>query len=507
MKYKIGAVFFRNGAPVGGETVVNSVSLGPDITDLPPEKIVPYVSDLVPIGPLIYGPTWGNVVTGVVNLFKDALKNGPPPPPGTTSNRLILLEPGFFFAGGPAVDEARLTFQAWSTDPLIASFGRVDPFGRIVDLGERRYDLGGIHFYEHSFSIPLKGTPPGLFFFSLATGDSASPGIISSRHSSFLIQSTFGKRGNFEVVVPRPGGGLSHFWRDNDDPSLKWHRGEDFATNGGQVNAVSLIQSNFGSPGRGELDLVVLESGCLFSFSRGDQPGDRWQGPVPVMVSGGLVSGVSGNPALIQGTFGKRGNFEVVVPRAGNGLSHFWRDNDDPSLQWHRGEDFALNYKVDAVSLIQTNFGPLGVGELEVIAIIKGCLVRFRRVLRDSSFAWDELETFAPGVSGCPSLIQGWHGKAGNYELVVPRSAGGLAHYWYNNNPGEEKWNGPNNFADKQLVHFDAVSLIQSNLGQSGLGDLEVVVRSGNRIAHLWRKDALPFAWSDPIYFDNVPLG
>jgi len=53
-------------------------------------------------------------------------------------------------------------------------------------------------------------------------------------------------------------------------------------------------------------------------------------------------------------------------------------------------------------------------------------------------------------------------------------------------------------------AHFDAVSLIQSNFGQSGLGDLEVVARCGNRLAHLWRKDALPFTWSDPLFFENV---
>ncbi len=499
MKYKISVVFFRDGTQVGGEAVVNSVALGPDVTDLPLDQIVANLADMFPLVRLVYGPQWEDVIKGIVNLFKNSR------PGGAANSQLILLEPGFFLAGGPAVDEARVTFQAWSSDNLIVSFSRVDPFGRVVDLGEKRFDRGGLHFYEHSFSIPLRLAPPGLYFFSLSSSVDLPVPVPSSRHSGFLIQSTFGKRGNFEVVVPRAGGGLTHFWRDNDDPNLKWHRGGDFATNSGLFSVVSLIQANFGTAGLGDLQLVTQQNNCLFFASRSDQPGATWQGPFPVTVSGVPVGGVTGNPALLQSTFGHQGNFEVVIPRIGGGLSHFWRDNDDPALQWHKGEDFALNYRVDAVSLIQSNFGHLGVGDLEAVALIKGCLVRFRRVLQGSSFGWDEMETFAPNVSGICSLIQGWHGKLGNYELVVPRSGGGLAHYWYNNDPGEGKWNGPNNFADMQPpAHFDAVSLIQSNFGQSGLGDLEVVARCGNRLAHLWRKDALPFTWSDPLFFENV---
>jgi hypothetical protein len=44
-----------------------------------------------------------------------------------------------------------------------------------------------------------------------------------SQHSSFLIQSSHGANGNFELVVPRIGGGLWHLWRNNDDPAFPWH--------------------------------------------------------------------------------------------------------------------------------------------------------------------------------------------------------------------------------------------------------------------------------------------
>lgn len=39
---------------------------------------------------------------------------------------------------------------------------------------------------------------------------------------SFFIQSRFGNRGNFEIVLPRTGGGLVHFWRNNDAPANPW---------------------------------------------------------------------------------------------------------------------------------------------------------------------------------------------------------------------------------------------------------------------------------------------
>jgi hypothetical protein len=38
-----------------------------------------------------------------------------------------------------------------------------------------------------------------------------------------LIQSNFGLKGNFELVVPMSTGGLAHYWRNNDDPELPWY--------------------------------------------------------------------------------------------------------------------------------------------------------------------------------------------------------------------------------------------------------------------------------------------
>jgi hypothetical protein len=37
-----------------------------------------------------------------------------------------------------------------------------------------------------------------------------------------LIQSTYGKKGNFELVVPLATGGLAHYSRNNDQEGLPW---------------------------------------------------------------------------------------------------------------------------------------------------------------------------------------------------------------------------------------------------------------------------------------------
>ena len=70
---------------------------------------------------------------------------------------------------------------------------------------------------------------------------------------------------------------------------------------------------------------------------------------------------------FVQSSHGRKGNFEVVVPRSGGGLAHWWRDNDDPDRPW-RGPTlmFGSTQDVDAAALIQSNFGT--VGNLEVVA-------------------------------------------------------------------------------------------------------------------------------------------
>jgi len=109
-----------------------------------------------------------------------------------------------------------------------------------------------------------------------------------------LIESSFradeNKPGNFEVLVPEVGAtplvyNLVHYWRDNSDPNLSWHRG--VVVSPSAEGPASLIESSF----------------------RADKS--------------------------------KPGNFEALVLEAtGDGpgnLVHYWRDNSDANLPWYRG--------------------------------------------------------------------------------------------------------------------------------------------------------------------------
>jgi hypothetical protein len=199
-----------------------------------------------------------------------------------------------------------------------------------------------------------------------------------------FIQSGFGTRGNFELVVPLASGGIAHYDRNNDDPSFPWFGPNIFAADVGVFTAVSLIQSNFGSPGN--LEVVAIHNGQLLHFSRDSGPAFHWFGPEPVVANRRAVTGVTGSPSLIQGRFGIRGNFELVVPLLEGGLVHFDRNNDDASFPWFGPNPFGNDLGTFAsVSLIQSNFGQPG--NLELVANDEGQLMAF---FRDSgpAFNW-----------------------------------------------------------------------------------------------------------------------
>jgi hypothetical protein len=194
-----------------------------------------------------------------------------------------------------------------------------------------------------------------------------------------LIQGHFGSKGNFELVVPSSGAGLLHFWRNNDLPLLPWSGPTSFGASLGHVDAVTMIESNFGSPGN--LEVIARVGNQLHFFWRYSGPAFHWNGPFP------LFTGVAGNPVLIQSRFGTKGNFELVVPSATSGLIHFWRNNDNPSLPWSGPTPFGGSMgHVDAVSMIESNFG--APGNLEVIARV-GSATQF--MWRDSgpAFHWN----------------------------------------------------------------------------------------------------------------------
>jgi len=323
---------------------------------------------------------------------------------------------------------------------------------------------------------------------------------LPTKNSSFMTQGRFGRRGNFEMVVPRSSGGLAHFWRDNDAPELPWNGPIPFGSSDTYA-AVTLIQSNFTSSGNGAGNLeVVARSGNRLDFYwRDDVAPFTWHGPIA------FETGVAGTHGLIQGNFGVMGNFEMVVPLAAGGLAHFWRDNDAPGLPWNGPIPFGSSDTYASVALIQSNFTSSGngAGNLEVVARSGN---RLDFYWRDdvAPFTWHGPIAFETGVTGDPTFIQSRFGRMGNFEMVVPLAAGGLAHFWRDNDAPGLPWNGPIPFGSSDT--YAAVTLIQSNFSSSGNGpgNLEVVARSGNRLDFYWRDDATSFTWHGPIPFATI---
>jgi len=317
-------------------------------------------------------------------------------------------------------------------------------------------------------------------------------------NSGFLIQSRFGAVGNFQLVTPSALGGLSHHWRDNDSPAFPWHGPDDFGS--GYTDGASLIQSSLGA-GPGNLEVVATEGDRLVHYWREDQPPYRWFGPVY------FGTGVRGNPALIQDSFGAVGNYDVVVPSVDGGLAHFWRDNDAQGFPWIGPTIFAVELgEVGGVALIQSNFG--NPGNLEAVARVGD---RLFHMWRDSgpAFNWSApvpipLAGLPPGAKpvGVPALIQSSNGTAGNFELVVPLSSGGAAHLLRDNDAPGLPWSPATVFGEGSI---SAVSLIQSSFG--ALGNLEAAaITADGGVRHYWR-DAQPGgSWSNAILALAPPL-
>ena len=204
----------------------------------------------------------------------------------------------------------------------------------------------------------------------IATGAAGNP---------VLIQSRFGQTGNFELAYPLAAGGIGIKWRDNDAPAMPWSATTSFAQSLGRVDALTMIQSSFGTPGN--LELVARVGDTLHAFWRDSGPTFTWNGPVQI------ATGAAGNPVLIQSRFGQTGNFELAYPLVAGGIGIKWRDNDAPGLPWSATTSFGQTLgPVDSMSMIQSNFGTPG--NLEVIARVGSALHAF---WRDSgpTYSWN----------------------------------------------------------------------------------------------------------------------
>ncbi|MFI0515782.1 hypothetical protein ACH3Y9_40370 [Streptomyces sp. WSLK1-5] len=278
-------------------------------------------------------------------------------------------------------------------------------------------------------------------------------------------------------------------WRNNEPgANFAWSAPFTFAQELGHVDAITMIQSNFGSPGN--LELIARSGDKLNFYWRDSGPDFHWNGP------GQIATGATGNPVLIQSRFGSKGNFELLYPSVNGGITFMWRNNEPgANFAWSTPFTFAQELgHVDAITMIQSNFG--SPGNLELIAR-SGDKLNF--YWRDSGpdFHWNGPGQIATGATGNPVLIQSRFGSKGNFELLYPSVNGGITFMWRNNEPGANfAWSAPFTFA-QELGHVDAITMIQSNFGSPG--NLELIARSGDKLNFYWRDSGPDFHWNGPF--------
>jgi hypothetical protein len=287
-----------------------------------------------------------------------------------------------------------------------------------------------------------------------------------ARGGGLLVQGTVGHKGNFEVVIPRIGGGFWQFWRDNDTVPFAWHGPGLGMGSESDVTEVALVHDNLFPA---QFSTVRRESSRLMHSIRTNVhvPGavrPRW-GASETLPGGAIASA---GPGFAQSV--EHGNFEVVAPLHSGGIAHWWRDNGAHPPVWHGPIDVAPG-GFSATALIESD-----VGHLEVLAVRAGGLVHF---WRDPALVWHgPIAIPGGGVSGQPGFAQAGDGT---FQVAAPLAAGGMGH-WSRDNAN--RWSGP--------VHVGAgtvhrVGLIQSNLGG---GNLEVVARIDGGLDHYFAEPA-----------------
>ncbi len=301
-----------------------------------------------------------------------------------------------------------------------------------------------------------------------------------------LVQGASGHKGNFEVVIPRVGGGFWHLWRDNDTPPFPWHGPGLAMGSEDDVTDVVLLEDNLRP---GELASVRREGNRLKQAPRGYVSSHgvvhpRW-GASEELPGGGVAAGA---PGFIQSA-GMPGNFEVVAPVTTGGLAHWWRDNGVLARPWHGPTPLPPSpVAFTAAALIQSDRG-----HLEVVAVQGAHLVHY---WRDLATAWHG-PTVIPGgggVAGQPGFVQA---HDGTFQVVAPLAAGGIGHF---SRDAANRWSGPVPFG---VGNVRAVGLIQSNFGA---GNLEVVARLDRGVDHYAASPAAGgWNWAGPIASWRLP--
>jgi hypothetical protein len=306
-----------------------------------------------------------------------------------------------------------------------------------------------------------------------------------------FIMSNLGPGGNnFEVVCRALGGGLQHWTRENN-PVGPWVPRRSFASGVTNPDQPALIQSNLG-PRRNNFEVVVHVGDSLQHWYRNnDQPDEPWFLGDTFARNRVNPTGLC-SPALIQSNMGpRRNNFEVVFLDNSRNLQHWYRDNDNPALQWYYGGTFAPNVQ-NQPRLIQSNLA--GNNTFEVIVPGANGLQHWSRDNNNAPYLWSQTATFGANAFGLSPIIQSNLGpRGGNFEVVVPirpfpdLPSRRYLQYWTRVNGNSSYWVQGPTFGGPDAPYSPA--LIQSNLTINGaVGNFEVVGEAsrGDRPLRHW---------------------
>jgi hypothetical protein len=278
-------------------------------------------------------------------------------------------------------------------------------------------------------------------------------------------------------------------WRDAKDPNPGWARSDPFATELGHVEAVSLCLSD--ARGYEGLEIAARVGGRLYHLSRRTSLAN--QADERVATHSPLIHDACGVPAIVQGVFGNRGNFELVTPRASGGLVHLWRDNDHPDASWKKVRDFGGPAEFDAVALIHGDLHD----HLEAIARSGDRLAHFWRTnspdseWREAKMLSAEGEGALPAVAGVPAFIHKRRpGSRGSFDVVTPTEGGELFHLWRDNDEDSYVWRSTRVHRGPET---EAAAVFEGERGADGNRDLLIFAHGGGRdVCLTWPPSSAP---------------
>lgn len=234
----------------------------------------------------------------------------------------------------------------------------VERIGRFVLSDRSGWGWPSPIFVKSSAGLPFTGTPA-------------------------FIQSDRLPGGAYDVLAPLEEG-VAHLMCNSPDPAAPWLVFRALETLG-QIDALSLVESRLGT---GRFELIVRQGSRLAAtFREKNGAHSSWTRAQT------LFDNAAGQPALIQGRFGRNGHLELLTLDSTGNLWHAWRNNDDLSqMDWHGPARIvtapAGTSRVgpdDFVALFQSKPGPAGPGTLEAVCSIAG---RHYHLSRDQAPPW-----------------------------------------------------------------------------------------------------------------------